>query len=390
MAKEYLIYDPRYYYVGLAALGGAGGSLPDDAVDGVVRAALHGYTRRRQARYGLPDRAVAYRDTPRLILLDLRTLGLVAAEGAGAEKRWRLTPDGAAFYPRLRDLPGRFTLRADLAARMLDAFPVAAACYRGLLAVPPPGLMAIPLPRRADFPRARPEDLTGVVAAAVARTAALLAPHAPLDTATARALAAHLGAALPTGLAKGQPPAVVLEAAVPAFFLALRFAGQVGSKPRYEATRTQLAFTGIINYLHPPGAGVDLLYAVARPGAAPPTPVGWYALTPQLGPLWQPAPAWTAASAPFLEALQVAYRAAPHPTGYAEIADVRDRVCLALRWPDYLFDNFLAEAATAAQQGTIRWRIYLDATLAGRRPRLKRAPLELRGGAYNLIRVQQL
>ena len=89
----------------------------------------------------------------------------------------------------------------------------------------------------------------------------------------------------------------------------------------------------------------------------------------------------------FVAALKRAYSNAYRPTGYARVADLRDRVCFELRLPDFGFDELLKRCVKASQHDKLPLRTYLDSSLSQPVTVLKRAPLEFGEGTFNLIRI---
>lgn len=390
MAKIYTIHEVRYFYLGLAALGRRDGSVSDDRVDAVIRDELNHFNSLRNRKYNLREREFSFQQTPRWILYELREYGLVTVRGRGAEKQWALTAEGQRFYEMLKNPANRLRLREEFAVLMLNTFPVFREFLTTLASSPHNGIAGVPLLSRYDFDHFSAAEHAATVERAISLTDDLLRSRFRMDDSLLDALREALSTAMAAQAAEGKTLGLIIENEVHRFFIHHFFGNLLTSKTRYDLVRNRSSFLGLVNYFREGrrGASVEIIYPVARLSDHEMNESGWHCLPLQTGYLLLRAPMWNDFAPTFLDSLQRACSAVRRSIGYAEIADVRDRICFELRLPDHIFDEFLQQAVQAGRNGELPVRVYLDSSLGDTMPLPKRAPLELKERAFNLVRVQ--
>lgn len=407
MPKICTIYEVRYFYVGLAALGKHQGLVEDSKVELIIREELIRFNRQRSQRHNLPQRNDLFQYTPRSILFELKEYGLVEAVNNNLEpvltanpgqefnKSWKLTSEGWRLYQLLADPVNSAVLRENFTSLMFRTFPEFSQFLKALRPPDKPNLIGIPIISHREFEQFSAEETEQAVALAVSLTAALMQPHFKFEEKVYHALHQELKNNLEVKLAKGKPLGTVIETGLALFFLKYFFKGLFQNEIRYETIRTRAVFLGIVNYWREGSyrRTLELLYPTAFLSSEREVVIEdeWQCLLAGEGEyLYIYNPQWHDFAPAFTAALQQAYLEVPRPIGYAQVADLRDRVCYKMSLADHLFDTFLKQAIAASQKGELGIRIYLDSSQAQAKPLLKRAPLELKDGVFNLIRIQSL
>jgi hypothetical protein len=405
MSKVGTIYEVHYFYAGLAALGLYQGPVEDSKVDELIRQELIRFNRQRSQRYNLPRRDDLFQDTPRAILFELKAFGLVelvnhnlaptatANPGQALDKSWQLTEEGWHLYQLLADPASSEQLRESFTRLMFRTFPEFSQFLKALRVEGRIHLTGIPMISYREFEQFSAEELEEAVARAVSLTVELMQPHFKFDEGVYHSLRQELKTNLQVKLAKGKSLGPVMESELALFFLSYFFKGLFQNEIDYKTVRARGVYLGIANYwregsyrrtlelLYPTAFLSNLLESVLEDE--------WQIL--KIGQeeyLYIYHPRWPDFARPFTAALCQEYLELPRPTGYVQIADLRDRVCYQMSLADHLFDTFLKLAIAASQKGELAIRIYLDNSHDQAQPLLKRAPLELREGAFNLIRIE--
>src|SRR5579859_2127527 len=390
VSKTYVLHEVRYFYLGLAALGQQGGAVAGDCVDDVLRNELNKFNAVRSRRYNLRQREFSFKETPRLILYELRKCGLVGGSGRGSDKQWALTEEGYRLYAMLKNPANRLLLREEFAVLMLNTFPVFRALLIALGNSPYKELVGIPLLAPYEFDHFPAEAYNAAAETATTQAFGLMRIRFRCGEDMQTALRAILQTVLAKSIAERRAMGTIIKNTVPQFFIRHFFGDLFTSKAYYDLARTRSSFLGLINYFREgrPGAYTEIVYPVARLADEPVDEPGWRCRPLKSGYLLLRAPDWQEFTPTFLAALQRAYSMTPRSIGYVEVADLRDRVCSDLRLPDHIFDDLLQKAVQASQTGDLPIRVYLDSSLGDVMPIAKRAPLELKDKAFNLVRVQ--
>jgi hypothetical protein len=407
MPKICTIYEVRYFYAGLAAFGKYQGVMEDSKVEEVIREEVIRFNRQRSQRHNLPQRNDLFQYTPRSVLFELKEYGLVEAvynnlepaltpnPGQELNKSWKLTSEGWRLYQLLADPANSAVLRENFTSLMFRTFPEFSQFLKALRPIDKPNLVGIPMISHREFEQFSAEEINQAVELAVSLTAELMQPHFKFEEAVYRALRQELNANLEVKLAKGKPIGTLIESGVALFFLRYFFNGLFQNEIRYETIRTRAVFLGIVNYWREGSyrKSLELLYPISFLSSQRESVIEdeWQCLPAAEGEyLYIYNPQWDDFAPAFTAALQQAYFELPRPIGYAQVADLRDRVCYKMSLADHLFDTFLKQAIAASQKGELGIRIYLDSSQAQAKPLLKRAPLEFNEGVFNLIRIQSL
>lgn len=393
MARISTIYEVRYFYAGLAALGRHKGVLKEGLIDEVIRQELTRFNNNRARKYNLPERSVTFRQTPYFVLYELRLYGLVQIIGQGGDRKWSLTDEGWRLYELLKSPANSQKLREEFIRLTLDTFPLFTDFLNILNHSSHNKTLGIPHLAQSEFVDFEPEQSEKAIHYAVITVSKVLEPRFNLDNQLYEQLRAYLKTVLIQKLEKGKKLPAILEVEITRFFSNYFFKGLFNNEVLYEVVRTRAVFLGLANYYRegPPSRCLELIYSTARLSEAI-TPEGYwrniplskkYLLLPSLGPGDQ-------LTAQFVATIKRAYHNLTRPTGYAEVADLRDQVCFELRIPDYLFDELLKRCLIASQDDRLPFRIYLDSSLSQPVIILKRAPLDLKEGTFNLIRIHSL
>ena len=394
MAKICTIYEVRYFYVGIAALGRHKGTLKDTIADGVIREELTRFNNSRSRKYNLPERNNAFRETPYNVLYELRQYGLVQINGQGVDKEGGLTAEGWRIYELLKNPANGQLLREEFAGLTLNTFQLFVHFIQILNASPYSKVVGIPRVSQGEFEQFTDEQSQAAIDYAVKIVANLLQPRFNLANSIYEQFRQALQTALNEKLAKGKKLSVILEVEITRFFTSYFFERLFSNQVQYEVIRTRSVFLGFANYYRegPPSQCLELVYPTCNIWSHPISETGCYTL-PLNNDQFLVIPDWyQQENTPvrFVLTIKRAYQNLFRPTGYAEVADLRDYVCFELRIPDYIFDELLKQCLAASQNDKLPIRIYLDSSLTQPAAALKRAPLELRDGTFNLIRIHNL
>jgi len=250
MAKLCTIYEVRYFYAGLTALGLHSGVVNNSEIDQLIREELIKFNRKRNQKYTLPQRNHQFQITPRQILSELREYGLVEVNRASSDeaKHWLLTSEGWRIYQLVQNPANNRKLREEFMILSLNTFPEFRAFLKALTITSPAGLAGIPLVSERDFEATTPANLEEAISKAVSLSRQLMSFYFNFDETIYQQLRQELKTALLTRLSAGKKPGVAMETELKIFFLKHFFKEIFHNEVRYETLRTRCVFFGLVNY----------------------------------------------------------------------------------------------------------------------------------------------